>query len=82
MPRELIARDSTWVEGTGELVSRTAVELTWHRDAENVQIVLTNENGEDGEEQVLYSQPLTRPAINNLIKALRRARDQVYGRDE
>ncbi len=29
-----------------------------------------------------YSEPLTRDEVNALIRALRRARDQVYGRDE
>ncbi|HWU23664.1 MAG TPA: hypothetical protein VN088_19150 [Nocardioides sp.] len=30
----------------------------------------------------IYSRTLTRAEVNNLIKVLRRARDQAYGRDE
>lgn len=38
-------------------------------------------DGEDGRTSV-YTPPLSRDEVNKLIRSLRRARDQVFGRDE
>jgi hypothetical protein len=60
------------------------VQITWSREAEYVQVVtfsrdpVTFESNSDDARWV----DLDRRAINDLIRKLRRARDQAFGRDE
>ena len=67
------------------------VEVRWNRDAGYVQVVSKATApddgrvvGDSGESDVTdgYHVDLGRDAINRLIRNLRRARDQVFGRDE
>lgn len=68
MPKEII-RNATTETGN-------QVEVGWHREAEFVQVATHDGTPEHG----LYAD-LDRAALNRLIVALRRARDQAFGRD-
>ena len=60
------------------------VQVSWSREAEYVQVVtfsrdpVTFESNSDD----AYWSELDRRGINELIRHLRRARDQAFGRDE
>lgn len=78
----------------GEQVESTPVSLhvSWHREGEWVQLFIegdtsyfrfaANNPTVSDERSSVYTPPLSRDEINKLIRTLRRARDQVYGRDE
>lgn len=74
-----------WQTTPPELVTPNAfVELGWSKDAEHVQLA-TREGGdideaEDNPRHGWYVQ-LDRAGINRLIRALRDARDQAFGKD-
>lgn len=68
-----------------------AVHVNWHNagndHAGHVQIALECDwsylmKFPDEERSCRYSPVLTRSDVNKLIRVLRRARDQAYGRDE
>jgi hypothetical protein len=75
MPKELIQAFDE--RGDGQLP--IAVSVTWQRDRD-VQLASINMSRQD-ETEGWYG-TLDRHAINRLIRVLRRARDQAYGRDE
>lgn len=79
MPKETVARYRTEAEGHPEVWSLDEVAVVWGRDSETVQIALVSETAVEGSSQ--YSPPLNRHDINQTIRALRRARDQVFGAD-
>jgi hypothetical protein len=92
MPKEVIYGESLHLEGTpdGEWEHPIA-ELRWSRDTGDVQLTTRSHGAEvpSLEEyetgvpvQYGYSVSLNRRAINDLIRQLRRARDQACGRDE
>lgn len=70
---------------------RSIVEVSWSREAEYVQIVSKVVNRYDGDrfvkdEGIHYTDGmyvnLDRRGINDLVRNLRRARDQAFGKDE
>jgi len=59
------------------------VSVGWHRDLESVQVTtLTRDPASKETRQEGPYIDLDRRGINDLIRQLRRARDQAYGRDE
>lgn len=73
--------------------SEACVQVNWHREGEWVQVAIEGDlsyfrfvadhpNGETSDRSTVYTPPLSRDEINKLIRTLRRARDQVFGRDE
>ena len=80
-----------WADGVPTGGEDAVVQVGWHRDSW-VQVSIDahptyfrfaadHVDGEDGRTAV-YTPPLSRDEINKMIRALRRARDQVFGRDE
>lgn len=56
-------------------------ELGWSREAEYVQLgTVTTDESVEWDERGYFVQ-LDREGINRLIRSLRRARDQVFGKD-
>lgn len=83
MPKEFIFdRVSPYIEGKNKT---PLVEVSWQRDLEDVQIVGYARNPETletiGREEAQFV-TLDRYGINQMIRVLRRARDQAFGRDE
>lgn len=83
MPKELVYGDAITSED-----DLSAVAVHWSRD-QHVQIVTRVADKEQHGPQdhpipveYGYYVTLNRHGINNLIRNLRRARDQAYGRDE
>lgn len=82
MPKEIIwSRYGSEVEGEPEPVA----QVGWSREASHVElgVVKTGVDPTDADDPKngLYIQ-LDRDGINRLIRTLRTARDQAYGRDE
>lgn len=75
MPREIIWKDTPSEDGKGVLA-----EVLWAKD-QFVQIGVAEYNRDDSVKNSLFTD-LSRKQINDLIRDLRRARDQAYGRDE
>lgn len=91
-PAEGAGSPGAWVEAAPQEIRRDAVvTVGWHKDSW-VQISLEGEpsyfrmaaeHPDISEERTsVYTPPLTRDDINKLIRVLRRAREQVFGRDE
>lgn len=80
MPKEIVIDQSCFNEdGTRGL--RT--EVRWSREAEYVQVAtVADQLPEEGIEGQGWFCSLDRRGINDLIRHLRRARDQAFGRDE
>ena len=87
-----------WAEGVPEPVPTSVVsddaqvQVGWHKDS-YVQVSIEghvsyfrfaaeNPDGDTSERSTVYTPPLSREEINKMIRTLRRARDQVFGRDE
>lgn len=86
MPKEYIRNSQIGVNThTGEEVDLNPhqVEVGWSKEAGHVQIATTDPKCEDtfSKEAGLYFE-LDRRSINDLIRLLRKARDQAFGRDE
>lgn len=90
MPKERVVGDSM-AFGTKEAPEGFAVAIVgWSREGQHVQLVTKCESAIGGrmteEEGVHYTDgfyvDLNRQGINDLIRHLRRARDQAFGRDE
>lgn len=98
MPREHVrSRDAGMIEGIGPEDpidnttyenERAIAEVRWNKEAGHVQVV-TRKKGYEvcpfGEEaSYAYGMYITleRQEINDLIRILRKARDQAFGRDE
>lgn len=81
MPKEYIYGEEISPDGT----TRQEAKVTWS-PVDSGGIVQMTVFKSDGTYRNEYELPqymtLDRPAINRLIKVLRRARDQAYGRDE
>lgn len=80
-----------WADGQPTGGEDAQVAVGWHRESW-VQVSIEacpgyfrfaadDPDGEDGRTSV-YTPPLSRDEINKMIRVLRRARDQVFGRDE
>ncbi len=86
MPKEYVA--GIGVGGFDGVDLTPAVRVGWSRETEYVQIAtLTREHENDFTASAPswsggYHIDLDRQGINALIRTLRRARDQAYGRDE
>lgn len=83
MPKEVIVSDAGFPD-TDEV---TLTEVRWSKDSEYVQLatVLADRSTHEPIERKVHGGwyfSLDRIDINKLIKNLRRARDQAYGRDE
>lgn len=90
MPSEKIHRTihaTTVPDGPGHkpepVTYREAITVSWLADAD-VNVCVEHEplQGVEGEEPWAAAITLDRAEINRVIKALRRARDSAYGRDE
>lgn len=83
IPRVLDA-EGKWVTTPPELVAPHAfVELGWSKEAEHVELA-TKEGGdidEPGNPRHGWYVQMDRAGINRLIRALRDARDQAFGKD-
>lgn len=92
MPRESIYGQQHVVDGPREANPMVPmVDVMWSREAEYVQVVTKATDahggrwiGESGETHFTDGMhvDLDRKGINDLIRKLRRARDQAFGRDE
>lgn len=79
MPKEVI-HDNTVISGTDNSTPM-AVQITWFREG-TVEIASINLQEEDYTPDRGWFTYLNRKMINDLIKVLRKARDQAYGADE
>ncbi|HET6917760.1 MAG TPA: hypothetical protein VFH56_16855 [Acidimicrobiales bacterium] len=82
------------VDPIGEHVYKVGpvVQVGWHKDAwvqvsieadpSYFRFAAEHPDGETSHRSTVYSEPLNRDELNKLIRTLRRARDQVFGRDE
>lgn len=85
-----------WISDSGEpadtIVSDAQVQVGWHKDS-YVQVSIEghvsffryaaeNPDGDASDRSTVYSPPLSRDEVNKMIRTLRRARDQVFGKDE
>ncbi len=78
-------------EPSGAPIYGPAVHVSWMRgdfvqvamvtNPEYLQVAIDHPNEDIGRTSI-YSPPMTRDEINRMIRSLRRARDQVFGRDE
>jgi hypothetical protein len=57
-------------------------QILWGRDQQHVQVATTKVTQASGAVDEGIYVDLDRTGINNMIRVLRRARDQAYGRDE
>lgn len=91
MPKERIDARPGYNSDGDEGKGRSVVEVLWGRETGHCQIVskavdrFTGDRLSD-DEGIHYTDgmyvDLDRRGINNLIRALRRARDQAFGKDE
>lgn len=80
MPKELITRRPATVDS-----NETLVKVGWNRKAEYVQVATLAPDDrplQPTPEGNGWHVDMDRESINRLIRALRRARDQAFGRDE
>lgn len=92
MPKEIVYGNSLPYSENDP--ARSIAEVSWSREAEHVQVVTKCVRAEDTEQVYENSELptlkaadgwyiyLDRSGINRLIRNLRRARDQAFGRDE
>lgn len=89
MPREYVYGPACYAEDQGQFGENTqhqvAASVGWSRQQSGGHVQLaTIRNGKEGSfapEDGLYMD-MDRAAISRLIRLLRRARDQAFGRDE
>lgn len=74
MPKELI-HSATTRDGSAD---SSRIQVGWSREAQYVQVA-TNDGSSELAGQFVS---MDRDACNKAIRVLRRARDQVFGRDE
>lgn len=86
MPKEYVYDENKVVNessGEEEPLNPNRVKVTWNREAGYVQIATVNPEYEDlMSDKSGWYVDLDRRGINYLIRILRRARDQSFGRDE
>lgn len=92
-PGAWLGADGVAVPANGEpiIITPPTLHVGWHRESW-VQLSIEGdvsyfrfaaENPDaTGERSTVYTEPLSRDEINKLIRSLRKARDQVFGRDE
>jgi len=88
MPKEIVRGCEPLVsrpaeDGGVEVLEEGLVTVGWHADLEHVQVATISRHPVTFEviNEGLYVN-LDRRGINDLIRNLRRARDQAYGKDE
>lgn len=81
MPKELIHDNTALPEGDGEQSTPYAVQVGWDRVG-YAQIGTVNLQKEDHTPERGWFVELDRSMVNDLIRLLRKARDQAFGRDE
>ncbi len=84
--------DGLPLESTDVLTQDQSLDISWHRDGwVQVAMAIPKEKWDrivqqftdyPDDEPNIYTDVLSRQEINNMIKTLRRARDQAYGADE
>ena len=83
MPKEIVVESPGYIPEDSD--KQALVEVTWQRSLEHVQVATFARHPVTletiGREEAMFV-TLDRSAINNLIRNLRRARDQAFGRDE
>lgn len=79
MPKEIIWGDTPQDEHPDRKIY--VPEVRWWKDRDVTLGLVPIQNPEDPGSG-LFVEYLTRAQINKLIRTLRRARDQAYGRDE
>jgi hypothetical protein len=79
MPKEIL-HDNTIPEGATNSTPM-AIQVTWFREG-SVEIASINLDKEQHTEERGWFTFMNRKMINDLIKVLRKARDQAYGADE
>lgn len=86
MPKEYIYSNRVAIDqetGDESLLNPNRIKITWNRDASYVQLATVNPETEDTfEANSGWYVDLERREINQLIRVLRRSRDQAFGRDE
>lgn len=88
MPKEVIvAHGPRFYDDEGREVAQMTqplVQVSWNREAGYVQIATGTRDPVtfDSNTDAWWFVDLDRQMINQLIRALRRARDQAFGRDE
>lgn len=94
MPREICQFAETETRDCSRVVDATSVELVWSRPASGGNLQLhfqrhiwddamraDSDTGSGVQEVDQYTDQLSRDDCNRMIRALRRARDVVYGAD-
>lgn len=81
MPKEFID-NASWSAEDSPTWQETRIKVTWGRDAQYVQLATVADAEDATEWSDGWHIDMNRRTINELIRVLRRARDQAYGRDE
>lgn len=58
------------------------LKIGWSKEAEHVEVAILRESDDDETLESRWHMQLDRAGINRLIRTLRQARDDAYGRDE
>jgi hypothetical protein len=77
--------EHSWDTCSGQPVALddSAVKVGWSKEAEHVEIaVVHHRDGTPGGEADAWHSQFDRIGINRLIRTLRQARDDAFGRDE
>jgi hypothetical protein len=88
MPKEVILQHEPrfYDESGREIPQETQplVQISWSREAEYVQMATGQRHPvtHESEQDKWWFVQLNRTMINDMIRVLRRARDQAFGRDE
>jgi hypothetical protein len=71
----------SWVPGD-RIDATGLVQISLEADASYLRVCTEFADEQDSKRSYIYSPALARAEVNKLIRVLRRARDQAYGRDE
>lgn len=83
MPKEYIDSTMPHMTANGVVIDSFRVKVTWDKETGDVQIATLDPGNEYAYDATGgYYVDLDRQGINRLIKVLRRARDQAFGKDE
>jgi hypothetical protein len=88
MPKEIVvSHGPRFYDEDGKEIpqgTQSFIQVSWSREAEYVQIVTGSRDPVtfDSDSSQWFFVSLERREINDLIRKLRRARDQAFGRDE
>jgi hypothetical protein len=79
VPKETTASSSVCKDGSDVVVEVHQVAVHWGEH--DVQISVGGIYQDTSKDRTEYSYPMSRKEINDTIRALRKARDRVYGAD-